>query len=84
MAKFWLENNEVKSDMDLSVFDHDQMREIYLGLKDNLDVSAYARPEYNIYQMKKIRSDLANALDNTPKKMNLQSCKSVFAGNYEY
>lgn len=53
MAKFWLENNEVKSDMDLSVFDHDQMREIYLGLERNLDVSAYARPEYNIYQMKK-------------------------------
>lgn len=47
------------------------MKEIRLGLKDNLDVSAYARPEYNIYQMKKIRSDLANALDNTPKKMNL-------------
>ena len=39
MAKFWLENNEVKSDMDLSVFDHDQMREIYLGLERNLDVS---------------------------------------------
>lgn len=33
MAKFWLEHNELKSDMDLSVFDHDQMREIYLGLE---------------------------------------------------
>lgn len=29
MAKFWLENNEVKSDMDLSVFDHDQMRDLF-------------------------------------------------------
>ena len=47
------------------------MKEIRLGLKDNLDVLAYARPEYNIYQMKKIRSDLANALGNTPKKMDL-------------
>ena len=47
MAKFWLENNEVKSDMDLSVFDHDQMREIYLGLERNLDVSAYAKSEYD-------------------------------------
>lgn len=30
MAKFWLEHNEVKSDMDLSVFDHDQMRERFI------------------------------------------------------
>lgn len=45
MTKFWLENNEVKSDIDLSIFDYGQM--------------------------KKIRSDLANALDNTPKKMDL-------------
>ena len=53
MAKFWLEHNEVKSDMDLSVFDHDQMREIYLGLERNLDVSAYAKSEYDDYQMKR-------------------------------
>lgn len=71
MAKVWLENNEVKGDMDLSIFNDDQMREIRIGLMKNLDVSAYAKPEYNIYQMKKIRSDLANALDNTPKKMDL-------------
>ena len=63
MAKFWLEHNEVKSDMDLSIFDHDQMREIYLGLERNLDVSAYAKSEYDDYQMKEIRRGLERNLD---------------------
>ena len=47
MTKFWLENNEVKSDIDLSIFDYGQMREIRLGLESNLDVSYYVKPEYN-------------------------------------
>lgn len=47
------------------------MKEIRLGLEENLDVLAYARPECNIYQMKKIRSDLLYAMNNTPKKMDL-------------
>lgn len=32
MTKIWLENNEVKSNTDLSIFDYGQMREIRLGL----------------------------------------------------
>ena len=39
MAKFWLENNEVKSNMDLSIFNDAQMREIRLGLEENFDVT---------------------------------------------
>lgn len=36
MTKVWLENNEVKSDMDLSIFNWKQMREIRLGLEHGL------------------------------------------------
>lgn len=32
MTKFWLEGNEVKGDMDLSIFSDAQMKEIRLGL----------------------------------------------------
>lgn len=53
MTKFWLENNEVKSDIDLSIFDYGQMREIRLGLEENFDVTLYAKPEYTHCQMKK-------------------------------
>ena len=36
------------------------MREIRHGLEDNLDVSVYAKPEFNEKQMKKIRKQLEN------------------------
>lgn len=58
MIKVWLENNEVKGDTDLSIFNDAQMREIYLGLKYNLDVSVYTEPEYNWEQMNEIRLGL--------------------------
>ena len=61
MAKFWLEHNEVKSDMDLSIFGYYQMEEIRLGLEKNLDVSVYAKPEYTHDQMEIIRLGLENA-----------------------
>lgn len=34
------------------------MQEIRLGLEDGLDISAYAKPEYSVYQMKEIRLNL--------------------------
>ena len=63
MAKFWLEHNEVKSDMNLSIFGYYQMEEIRLGLMKNLDVSIYAKPEYNGDQMEAIRLGLMQNLD---------------------
>ena len=65
MIKFWLENNEVKSDMDLIIFNDDQMREILAGLEASLDVSTYAKPEYNFGQMNEIRLGLEDNLDVT-------------------
>lgn len=47
MAKFWLENDEVKSDIDLSVFNDDQMSVIHKGLEDGLNVSIYAGPSFH-------------------------------------
>lgn len=44
MAKFWLEHNEVKSDMNLLIFGYYQMEEIHLGLVKNLNVAVYASP----------------------------------------
>ena len=65
MSKIWLENNEVKSDMDLSIFDDDQMTEIHRGLERNLDVSIYAKSEYDDYQMAEIRRGLEENIDVT-------------------
>ena len=39
------------------------MREIYLGLKNNLDVSYYANPIFDKEQMKTIRYGLADKID---------------------
>ena len=44
-------------------FDSYQLEEIYLGLKDDLDVSIYAKPEYDDYQMKQIRLGLLSDID---------------------
>ena len=63
MAKFWLEHNEVKSDMDLSIFGYYQMEEIRLGLVKNLDVAVYASPEFSNYLMEEIRLGLEKNLD---------------------
>lgn len=65
MAKFWLEHNEVKSDMDLSIFDYGKMREIRLGLMKNLDVTIYAKTEYSCNQMEEIRLGLEENIDVT-------------------
>ena len=39
-------------------FDWEQMYQIRIGLKDNLDVSIYAKKEYNWEQMQEIRLKL--------------------------
>jgi hypothetical protein len=39
------------------------MKEIRLGLENNLDVSVYANPEFDKDQMKEIRLGLENKLD---------------------
>ena len=63
MAKFWLENNEVCSDEDLSAFDEYQIEEIRYGLERGYDVSFYARPEFNLQQMKQICLGLETGVD---------------------
>ena len=39
------------------------MEEIRLGLEDNLDVSVYAKPEFESFQMRQIKSGLKRNLD---------------------
>ena len=39
------------------------MKEIRLGLEDNLDVSIYAKTKFNFHQMRKIRKGLRDNLD---------------------
>ena len=41
------------------------MKQIRLGLEKNLDVSWYAKPEFDEYQMKQIRFGLEHKLDPT-------------------
>lgn len=55
MAKFWLEDDKVCSDEDLSVFDDEQMEQIRLGLESRVDVRIYAKPEFDDEQMEQIR-----------------------------
>lgn len=40
-----------------------QMEQIRLGLENGLDVSVYAKPEFEDYQMREIRRGLENGLD---------------------
>ena len=40
-----------------------QQEEILEGLKNNIDVSIYAKPEYNVLQMQEIRLGLQEGLD---------------------
>ena len=44
-------------------FDVFQQKEILEGLKDNLDVSLYAKPDFNINQMGQIRLGLEDNLN---------------------
>ena len=44
-------------------FDTLQRFQIKLGLKNNINVSLYAKPEYNADQMKEIRFGLENNVD---------------------
>ena len=44
-------------------FDEFQKKQIRVGLEDNLNVSIYANPEFNIYQMNQIRLGLVDNLD---------------------
>lgn len=63
MAKFWLEDGEVKSDEPLNKFIQYQMEEIRLGLETGLDVSVYADPKYNTLQMAQIRLGRGQGMD---------------------
>ena len=44
-------------------FDELQQRQIRKGLEDNLNVSIYANPEFNVYQMNQMRLGLVDNLD---------------------
>lgn len=55
-------NNIISVDL-LSNFDEDQIDEIREGLEEGLDVSSYAKPEFDCYQMEEIRKGLENKLD---------------------
>ena len=41
----------------------EQLQEIYLGIKNKIDYSIYARPEFNSYKMELIRQGLEKGLD---------------------
>lgn len=47
----------------MSEFTHNQETQIKLGKSEGLDVSAYAKPEYNVMQMTQIRLGLLAGLD---------------------
>ena len=49
--------NLIKTDW-FNQFDKYQQEEIRLGLEDNLDVSSYAKKEFDWDEMKKIRKEL--------------------------
>ena len=44
-------------------FEQNQLEQILIGLKQDLDVSIYAKPEYNLRQMELIRLGLKQGLD---------------------
>ena len=48
---------------DMTELDEWQMEEIRLGLKNGLDVSIYADPEFDVWQMREIRRGLQDGLD---------------------
>jgi hypothetical protein len=52
------------TDLDWTQFNKQQANEILEGLKRNLDVSIYARPEFDRWQMKEIRLGLENSEEN--------------------
>ncbi len=45
------------------IFDDNQIKQIRIGLENNLDVSKYADPKYDADQMKQIRFGLFENLD---------------------
>lgn len=47
-------------DLDLNVFNYEQLLEIYKGLKNDVDVKIYANPKYHWEDMSKIREELEN------------------------
>ena len=56
-------HNLIKTEWLEEHFDYEEQEEIMLELKNNVDVSFYANPEYNLNQMKQIRYGLENDLD---------------------
>lgn len=54
--------NLIKTDW-INQFDEYQIRAILFGLKGNLDVSIYAKPEFTLQQMYQIRLGLEENLD---------------------
>ena len=53
-------DNLIKTDWWFKQFNRKQKKVIKEGLKDNLDVSQYAKVEYSWKQMKEIRERLEN------------------------
>ena len=79
MIKFWLENNEVKSDMDLSIFDYGKMREIRLGLEHNLDVIKCAD---NIIDLGPDGGDKGGTVVVTGTPEEVAACDASYTGRY--
>ena len=46
-------------------FNKEQRREIRWGLESDIDISKYAKPEFDANQMEKIRIGLSNDVDAT-------------------
>ena len=63
MAKFWLEDDKVKSDESLDEFDEYQMEQIRWGLEAGMNVSVYADPAFDSNQMVQIFVGLNEGLN---------------------
>lgn len=51
------------SNIDTSIFSYKQLNEICWGVKSQVNVSIYAKPEFNWEQMKQIREGLESSID---------------------
>ena len=50
-----MKKTELLKKLNLELFDKHQLEEIFKGLKENLDISWYAKPEFDFVQMEEIR-----------------------------
>lgn len=58
-----MEKTELLKELNLEQFTKHQLEEIFKGLKENLDITWYAKPDFDFVQMQEIRKGLKNKVD---------------------